>query len=369
MNITDFASVIDNDLQFNSKPITSKIKNGRVIDLRIHLLNNKPMIDKTIQQNVIKAYNDYKSKWGNVFRQLYPLLNREFGTHVISKYYALTKGLSRSAYNLRDLCYMIEIKIVGENQTSIGDKLANRYANKGVVSLILPDELRPYALHSKQPVDYITGPLSVISRMNFGQILEGLVAKAITKAESEILKNPDKIPDMLTEISKIANILGDKDYGHLIQSLAFETRYNSVKKNELLSSIKEIGLYFEAPNFTSFNTHDLINQIKTSFNVLPNEPILLRKDLLQLMKKKLKLDIPIPNHNIIVQDIFTAPIYTLKLKQEASARISSRDFGDYKSTTKQPAQGRNRNGVIAQSSRLGHMELTYKLLHVVIHVE
>jgi len=169
MNVTDFASIIDNRLQFSSKPLTSKIKNGKVVDLRVHTLNNSnQMIDKTLQQNVEKAYHDYKSKWVEVFKELFPIFNREFSTHVISKYYALTKGLSRSAYNLRDLCYLIEVKIVGKDITHLGDKLANRYANKGIVSLILPDELRPYALHSKKPIDYITGPLSVISRMNFG---------------------------------------------------------------------------------------------------------------------------------------------------------------------------------------------------------
>ena len=65
----------------------------------------------------------------------------------------------------------------------------------------------------------------------------------------------------------------------------------------------------------------------------------------------------------ILNDILTLPIYMLKLKQEASSKISSRDFGSYKSSSKQPQQGRSKNGVIANGSRLGQMEFDALLAH------
>jgi len=201
------------------------------------------------------------------------------------------------------------------------------------------------------------------------QVLEGLVGKAVTKAESEMLKDPEKIPELLIEISKMAEVLGENGYSNLIQDLALEIDQDEVKKGGFLASIKEVGLYFEAPNFATFDTSKLIKTINNSFDVTPNEPVLLRKELLQFMKEKMQLDVHVPNHNVILKDIFTAPIYTTKLKQEASARLSARDFGDYKSTTKQPAQGRSKDGTIASSSRLGHMELHIKLLHTVMYVE
>jgi len=63
----------------------------------------------------------------------------------------------------------------------VGDKLAGRHGNKGIISVILPEEDMPFTADG-QPIDIILNPLGVISRMNIGQSFEnqlGLVAKAI----------------------------------------------------------------------------------------------------------------------------------------------------------------------------------------------
>ncbi|MFA7243772.1 MAG: DNA-directed RNA polymerase subunit beta [Patescibacteria group bacterium] len=66
---------------------------------------------------------------------------------------------------------MVEVSVAQLRKISIGDKLAGRHGNKGVISTILPEEDMPY-LPDGRPVDVILNPLGVISRMNIGQILE-----------------------------------------------------------------------------------------------------------------------------------------------------------------------------------------------------
>ncbi len=75
----------------------------------------------------------------------------------------------------------IHIEVAQLRNVSVGDKLAGRHGNKGVISLILPEEDMPYMADGK-PVDIILTPLGVPSRMNLGQILEmhlGLAAHTL----------------------------------------------------------------------------------------------------------------------------------------------------------------------------------------------
>jgi DNA-directed RNA polymerase subunit beta len=65
----------------------------------------------------------------------------------------------------------ISVEIAKLRKMQVGDKLANRYGNKGVISIIVPDEDMPF-LPDGRPVDIILNPLGVISRMNLGQIFE-----------------------------------------------------------------------------------------------------------------------------------------------------------------------------------------------------
>ena len=65
----------------------------------------------------------------------------------------------------------IQVEVAQLRKISVGDKLAGRHGNKGVISKILPEEDMPY-LADGTPVDIILNPLGVASRMNIGQILE-----------------------------------------------------------------------------------------------------------------------------------------------------------------------------------------------------
>ena len=75
----------------------------------------------------------------------------------------------------------IRVYIVQKRKIQVGDKMAGRHGNKGVVSLVLPQEDMPY-LPDGRPVDIMLNPLGVPSRMNLGQVLElhlGMAAKKL----------------------------------------------------------------------------------------------------------------------------------------------------------------------------------------------
>jgi len=76
---------------------------------------------------------------------------------------------------------IVRVYIAQKRKISVGDKMAGRHGNKGVISLILPSEDMPY-LPNGEPVDILLNPLGVPSRMNIGQILEmhlGMAAKTL----------------------------------------------------------------------------------------------------------------------------------------------------------------------------------------------
>ena len=76
---------------------------------------------------------------------------------------------------------LVRVYIVQKRKIQVGDKMAGRHGNKGVISLILPEEDMPF-LPDGTPVDIMLNPLGVPSRMNLGQVLElhlGMAAKKL----------------------------------------------------------------------------------------------------------------------------------------------------------------------------------------------
>lgn len=76
---------------------------------------------------------------------------------------------------------LVKVYIAKKRKISVGDKMAGRHGNKGVVSRILPEQDMPFMANG-QPVDIVLNPLGVPSRMNIGQVLEvhlGLIAKTL----------------------------------------------------------------------------------------------------------------------------------------------------------------------------------------------
>ena len=96
----------------------------------------------------------------------------------------------------------IEVSVAQLRKIQVGDKLAGRHGNKGVISTILPEEDMPF-MPDGRPVDIVLNALGVISRMNIGQVLEahlGLAARELGyKAATPVMAGPteDAIIDEL----------------------------------------------------------------------------------------------------------------------------------------------------------------------------
>ena len=87
----------------------------------------------------------------------------------------LSPGVSKIAH----------VYIAQKRKISVGDKMAGRHGNKGVISLVLPEEDMPYLPNGK-PVDILLNPLGVPSRMNIGQILEMHLGYAASKLDTYV---------------------------------------------------------------------------------------------------------------------------------------------------------------------------------------
>jgi len=74
----------------------------------------------------------------------------------------------------------IQVSVAELRKVQVGDKLAGRHGNKGVISVILPEENMPF-LADGTPVDIVLSPLGIISRMNIGQVLESHLGIAVKK--------------------------------------------------------------------------------------------------------------------------------------------------------------------------------------------
>ena len=77
---------------------------------------------------------------------------------------------------------MVKVYVASKRQISVGDKMAGRHGNKGVISKVLPEADMPY-LDDGTPIDIILNPLGVPSRMNVGQILETHLGWAASKLD------------------------------------------------------------------------------------------------------------------------------------------------------------------------------------------
>ena len=106
---------------------------------------------------------------------------------------------------------MIKVYIAIKRKLSVGDKMAGRHGNKGVVSTVQPIENMPY-MEDGTPVDIVLNPLGVPSRMNVGQVLEthlGRVAKGLGIKIQEFLElnNPaDQIRRFLKKVYDLSLI-------------------------------------------------------------------------------------------------------------------------------------------------------------------
>ena len=93
----------------------------------------------------------------------------------------LVAYMAWDGFNYEDAIKQVQITVADMRKIQVGDKMAGRHGNKGVISKIVPSEDLPF-LEDGTPIDIVLSPLGVISRMNLGQLLEthlGLAANAL----------------------------------------------------------------------------------------------------------------------------------------------------------------------------------------------
>ena len=102
---------------------------------------------------------------------------------------------------------LVRVYVAQKRKITVGDKMAGRHGNKGVISKILPQEDMPF-LPDGTPIDIVLNPLGVPSRMNVGQVLETHLGWAAAilgfHAETPVFDGPreDEIRELLKKASK-----------------------------------------------------------------------------------------------------------------------------------------------------------------------
>ena len=105
---------------------------------------------------------------------------------------------------------VVKVYLAIKRRIQPGDKMAGRHGNKGVISVVMPEEDMPYDEHGV-PVDVVLNPLGVPSRMNIGQVLEvhlGLAARGLGERINEMLLEQRKIAELRQFLDKIYNGTG-----------------------------------------------------------------------------------------------------------------------------------------------------------------
>ncbi|MEN6321791.1 MAG: DNA-directed RNA polymerase subunit beta [Syntrophaceae bacterium] len=224
---------------------------------------------------------------------------------------------------------MVKVYIAIKRGLSVGDKMAGRHGNKGVLSRILPAEDMPY-FKDGTSVDIILNPLGVPSRMNVGQILE-------------------------THLGWAAKGLGDKI------NLMLEKQYGT---EQLKQELKSVYSSSEFDSFIDGMSEDELRAFvrKLKRGVLVSTPVFDGADESEIRNLLKMVDLPENGQTILFdgrtgepfnQEVTVGMIYMLKLHHLVDDKIHARSIGPYSLVTQQPLGGKAQFG----GQRLGEMEV------------
>jgi len=143
-------------------------------DILVGKISPKGESDLTAEERLLRAIFGEKSR--DVRDTSLILPHSKQGRVVGVKIFSRENGDKLPAGVIRQ----IQVSIAQMRKIQVGDKLAGRHGNKGVISTVLPEEDMPF-LPDGRPVDMILSPLGIISRMNIGQVLETHLGWAAAK--------------------------------------------------------------------------------------------------------------------------------------------------------------------------------------------
>ncbi len=230
---------------------------------------------------------------------------------------------------------MVKVYIANKRKIKVGDKMAGRHGNKGIVSIIVPKEDMPYMADGRT-VDVVLNPLGVPSRMNIGQILEvhlGLVGKNLGMQIENMLKQEQN--DMMKKLrAKMKEIVEVAHFGE-----HYKNFLDNLTNEELLKYAQDWakGVKFATPVFEGVNDEEFkklfeLAQIPTDgktqlFDGKTGEPI----------KERVNVGY----------------MYMLKLHHLVDDKVHARSIGPYSLITQQPVGGKALFG----GQRFGEMEV------------
>lgn len=355
MNLSDLINmrISGSTSGFSLDHIKSRIDFGKITGIKIHKIKKDvKLIDNDLQLAIEKLYNKYGQFILTTFKELSTLFGDDFSQSIMKKYYVYAdRDKIRGNINFQDIVYLLEFEIEKEYESHVGDKFANRFAGKGVVSLTLPDELRPITTETKTPVDFVYNPFGVFSRMNLGQLLEATVAKSVWMSDKQIRENPSEAPNIISNLNEtVLKHLGNNNYYDDVNKLINIIKTDKIKLKYFTDNIINSNLFVEAPAFSKID----IRKLTSSVQPKTMERVVLKKELIDFMKDKLNImkDLTITS-DITLNECFVAPTYLQKLYKISDKLLSVRDLGKIKSITGQPMKGRAAGG----GSKLGQMEI------------
>lgn len=211
----------------------------------------------------------------------------------------------------------------------VGDKIANRHGNKGVISKILPHEMMPQ-LEDGRHLDVCINPLGIISRMNIGQLFELHLAMSLydlkQKATQMIIENKpqDEIKKYLRGYIKIID--KTRDGWYLSQ---FDEQLPVEVTIEFIDSLSIIQAPFESCHLDDLKK--ALEYTKTGFKYKIYDPVA-RKHLLN--------------------EVAVGYVYFFRMVHIAEEKLAARGIGSYAKRTLQPLGGRKNKG----GQRCGEME-------------
>ena len=224
---------------------------------------------------------------------------------------------------------MVKVYVAIKRKLQVGDKMAGRHGNKGVVSRILPEEDMPYLPNGK-PVDIVLNPLGVPSRMNVGQILEthlGWAGYLLGTQLQEMIEQKAQASELRERIRAIFK------EGDIVKVL------DTLPDSEVAEMAKgwRHGLQLATPVFDGASEEEI-------------------KDLLRLAGVQ-------DNGQTVLfdgrtgdafhEDVTVGIMYMLKLHHLVDDKIHARSIGPYSLVTQQPLGGKAQFG----GQRLGEMEV------------
>ncbi len=257
--------------------------------------------------------------------------NRNEQVEILKLYYKEQVGkLNRSDELPTGVIKMVKVYVATKRKIQVGDKMAGRHGNKGVISKILREEDLPY-LPDGTPVDIVLNPLGVPSRMNVGQILEahlGWAARGLGLKIGEIIK---KIQDPERIRKELKVIYEDEKISEALDNLSD----NAIL--ELAQRISKNGIHFATPVFDGAREEDIKRYLEKAGLSQTGQTILFDG----------RTGEPFD------QPVTIGYMYMLKLHHLVDDKIHARSTGPYSLVTQQPLGGKAQFG----GQRLGEMEV------------